>query len=258
MRLKSHALLATLLTAALMSACQPQTNDATTPESSESQAPQAHNDTHTEEHGNNVTTDAATDSANKAPTNNGMDATLTSDANTAFQQEYHKQMMTMHSAMMAGMSANDADVAFAKGMLAHHQGAVAMAKTQLKYGQDKTMNKLAQDVIDAQQGEIEQMQNWLAAHPDTASQPNTQAMQQAYKQSMVSMDSDMMTGIQASDADMAFAKGMLAHHQSAVAMAKVQLEYGQDSEMNKLAQDIIDTQQDEIELMQNWISEHSA
>ena len=56
---------------------------------------------------------------------------------------------------------------------------------------------------------------------------------------------------------MAFAKGMLPHHEGAVAMAEVQLKYGKNEEMRKLAQEIIDAQKAEIDLMQNWINEHS-
>ncbi|WP_131669325.1 CopM family metallochaperone [Psychrobacter pygoscelis] len=250
MRLTQQALVATLLTTSLLTACQPKADENATPAGDSTQVLE-HDVTHSHE---------PTDGQATGAMEHGADHDMAHDheAMTAFGQEYHEGMMTMHEDMMAGMMANDADVAFAKGMLAHHQGAVAMAKTQLKYGQDETMNTLAQDIINAQQSEIEQMQNWLASHPDTGSQPNTKAMQQAYEQSMQPMHGDMMEGIQDSDADMAFAKGMLAHHQGAIAMSKVQLEYGQDPEMNKLAQDIIDAQQSEIELMQNWISEHSA
>ena len=39
-----------------------------------------------------------------------------------------------------------------------------MAETELKYGKDPEMRKLAQDIIKAQKGEIEQMNKWLDNH----------------------------------------------------------------------------------------------
>ena len=57
-----------------------------------------------------------------------------------------------------------------------------------------------------------------------------------------------------SDAD--FVKLMLTHHQAAVDMAKIQLLYGKDPQMRRLAQEIITDQQSEIELMQLWLKEH--
>lgn len=179
------------------------------------------------------------------------------DTDNEVHQAYLQGMTKMHDDMMAGMMANDPDVAFAKGMLPHHEGAVAMAEVQLKYGKDATMRKLAEDIIAAQQSEIEQMQQWIAEHPDTQKQDNTEAMQHAYHQGMQAMHDDMMAGISDTDPDMAFAKGMLPHHQGAVAMAEVELKYGKDAAMRQLAEDIIAAQQAEIELMQNWISEHS-
>ena len=178
-------------------------------------------------------------------------------ATTDFGKEYMDSMNDMHEDMMESMQANDADVAFAKGMLPHHEGAVDMAEIQLKYGKDETMRKLAEDVIAAQEAEIKQMEDWLEANPDTEEQPNTIEMRQAYDASMKSMHDDMMQGILSEDADMAFAKGMLPHHEGAVAMAEVQLKYGKNEEMRKLAQEIIDAQKAEIDLMQNWINEHS-
>ena len=49
-------------------------------------------------------------------------------------------------------------------MLPHHIGAVKMAEVELKYGKDPEMRKLAENIINAQQAEIEQMQKWLKAH----------------------------------------------------------------------------------------------
>ncbi|WP_227526037.1 DUF305 domain-containing protein [Psychrobacter sp. FDAARGOS_221] len=184
------------------------------------------------------------------------------DANTSATTEFGKAYMAdmdgMHQDMMQALTANDADVAFAKGMLPHHEGAIDMAEVQLKYGKDDTMRKLAQDVIDAQQAEIDQMKAWLDEHPDTEEQEYTKQMQQAYSSSMNAMHDDMIQGLLSDDADIAFAKGMLAHHQGAVDMAKVQLEYGKDDAMRQLAEDIISAQQAEIELMQQWISEHES
>ena len=170
-------------------------------------------------------------------------------------KDYTKSMTDMHNEMMVGMAYNDPDTAFAKSMLGHHHGAVDMAKIELKYGTDETMRKLAKDIIDSQQLEIDIINKWLASHPDAPKpKPNTQVMQQAYTAGMQDMHDDMMTGIANPIPDMAFARGMLPHHRGAVDMAMIQLQYGTDKEMRKLAQDIIDAQQPEIIWLQEWIA----
>ena len=170
-------------------------------------------------------------------------------------KDYTKSMTDMHNEMMVGMAYNDPDTAFAKSMLGHHHGAVDMAKIELKYGTDETMRKLAKDIIDSQQLEIDIINKWLASHPDAPKpKPNTQAMQQAYTAGMQAMHDDMMTGIANPVPDMAFARGMLPHHRGAVDMAMIQLQYGTDKEMRKLAKDIIDAQQPEIIWLQEWIA----
>lgn len=82
-------------------------------------------------------------------------------SSSASSQEYMSGMKGMHDKMMAAVKESDPDKAFAKGMVAHHEGAIAMAETELKYGKDPEMRKLAQDIIKAQKGEIEQMNKWL-------------------------------------------------------------------------------------------------
>ena len=47
-------------------------------------------------------------------------------------------------------------------MIEHHQGAVAMAETELKDGTFPAAKALAQTIIDAQNGEIETMKKILA------------------------------------------------------------------------------------------------
>lgn len=57
-------------------------------------------------------------------------------------QEYLDGIQKMHDGMMKGVMAQDPDVAFAESMTAHHEDAIEMAKTQLKYGQNQEMRKL--------------------------------------------------------------------------------------------------------------------
>ena len=244
---RRFTLFATSLAAVmLLSACQPTTDDSEVIPIEEA----------------TQTTPETSESTDKMDAHVGHDMSGSGDATdkaemTDMLKDYTKAMTSMHNEMMVGMGYNDPDTAFAKGMLGHHRGAIDMAKIELKYGTDEAMRKLAQDIIDAQQVEIDIMNKWLASHPDVPKpKPNTEAMQAAYAKGMNTMHSDMMLGIAEPVADMAFARGMLPHHIGAVDMAKVQLQYGTDEEMRKLAQDIIDAQQPEIELMQSWIAAH--
>lgn len=70
-------------------------------------------------------------------------------------------MDQMHKDMMAGTMAADIDVAFVCGMIPHHQGAIDMARAELKYGDDEWAKAMAQKVIDAQEQEIADMRAWL-------------------------------------------------------------------------------------------------
>lgn len=241
---RHFALFATsVATALLLSACQPATEDSEVmPIEEATQATNEPSETAPEDAhaGHDMAANAVTVNAEKM---------------SDMLKDYTKSMTSMHNEMMVGMGYNDPDTAFAKGMLGHHRGAVDMAKIELKYGTDETMRILAQDIIDSQQLEIDILNKWLASHPDAPKpKPNTEAMQEAYVKGTNTMHSDMMLGIAEPVADMAFARGMLPHHIGAVDMAKVQLQYGTDEEMRKLAQDIIDAQQPEIELIQNWIA----
>lgn len=80
---------------------------------------------------------------------------------SAAMKAYMEAAERMHGPMMEGIQASDPDVAFVRGMIAHHQGAIDMAKVVLQYGNDDQAKKWANDVISEQQREITEMEEWL-------------------------------------------------------------------------------------------------
>lgn len=62
--------------------------------------------------------------------------------------------------LMAQASGNTADEAYIQKMIAHHEGAVAMARTALAHAKDAQVRQWAQGVIDAQEREIAEMKAW--------------------------------------------------------------------------------------------------
>ena len=75
-------------------------------------------------------------------------------------------------AMGAIKRSGNSDVDFVRLMLPHHQAAIDMAKTQLLYGKDPQMRRLAQEIITDQQSEIELMQRWLKQREPTSAKEN--------------------------------------------------------------------------------------
>ena len=67
----------------------------------------------------------------------------------------------MHAAMRSVAPSGNSDIDFVRLMLPHHQAAIDMAKTQLMYGKDPEIRRLAQEIITDQQSEIQLMQLWL-------------------------------------------------------------------------------------------------
>ncbi len=72
----------------------------------------------------------------------------------------------------------------------------------------------------------------------------------ALHQAMVSMQAAMERVQLTGNPDTDFALMMIPHHQGAIEMAKVELLFGTDPRLRRLAQEIIVTQQSEITVMQ--------
>jgi uncharacterized protein (DUF305 family) len=58
------------------------------------------------------------------------------------------------------------------------------------------------------------------------------------------------------DPDKDFVLMMMPHHQGAIDMAKVELQYGTDKELRQLATDIVTAQEKEIAQMKDWLTKN--
>jgi hypothetical protein len=84
-----------------------------------------------------------------------------------------------------------------------------------------------------------------------------EAMDKAHRdlmQGMPAMQSGMMQGMMAEDADVAFVCGMIPHHQGAIDMARAELQNGKDQWARDMAQKIIDAQEAEIAALRDWLA----
>lgn len=93
-----------------------------------------------------------------------------------------------------------------------------------------------------------------AGHGAADSAPQS-ASTQAYRDANERMHGDMTMDF-TGDPDVDFMRGMIPHHQGAIDMARIVLEYGSDPQVRALAEEVIATQQDDIEMMEKWLAEH--
>jgi uncharacterized protein (DUF305 family) len=71
-------------------------------------------------------------------------------------------MKVMDRDMAAAPMTGDIDRDFAAMMIPHHQGAIDMAKAELRYGKDPVIRRLAQEILVDQGSEIDAMLLWMS------------------------------------------------------------------------------------------------
>lgn len=183
------------------------------------------------------------------------------DPLTAYIAEQDQIMMDMMEDMKLDTPSGNASVDFLMGMIPHHESAIAMAESLLKYGgENEEIKKLAEDIISVQQDEIEEMNEMIKdfsteGHKD-------EEKEAAYLAEYNKMFDDphahhVDTG-SVKTVDEAFAIGMISHHQMAVDMARSIFEYTDSDRLKEMAQNIIEVQEQEIAQMQELLKEMRA
>lgn len=176
---------------------------------------------------------------------------------TAYLAEQDEIMTAMMKNMEVVPSGNAA-IDFLVGMIPHHESAIQMSESYLKHGAFNTdLKKLAEDIISAQTAEIEEMKTLITEIEKSGEKDTTkeEGYLKAYDEMMAShthMGHGTSTG---NNVDMAFAEGMIMHHQMAVDMAKAVLDYTDNEKVRTLAQNIIDLQDVEIQKMQGLLTQ---
>ncbi|GAB3241904.1 DUF305 domain-containing protein [Mycolicibacterium hippocampi] len=156
---------------------------------------------------------------------------------------------------------NDADVAFARDMIPHHEQAIVMSDIILvKQDIDPRVTELANQIKAAQGPEIETMRGWLAqwgAAPAPSGHeghdmPGDPPMHGSVHEAMGMMTDQQLEALrqaQGADASRQFLTGMIQHHEGAVTMAQSEIDAGQFDPAVALATDIIEAQVREIDTM---------
>ena len=144
------------------------------------------------------------------------------------------------------MHSVDSEYEFLVEMIPHHQEAVDSARETAARTPRPELRAFTQEIIQAQSAEIVAMRSWLADwYPGKSDKAAYQPMMRP------------TAGLSPDRADQAFLEDMIMHHRMAVMMADriAKGSLTERPELLKLADDIIRTQNTEIERMETWLFE---
>jgi uncharacterized protein (DUF305 family) len=180
------------------------------------------------------------------------------DANDAFEMNHEMntnalmQSMKSTTEMMNNSKMNgDFDYDFANLMIMHHQMAIDMSQVEIQEGADQSIVDMAAGIVAAQEIEIKMMQEFIKKYKIQATNNQTS---NSYKiaTEMKTMMNQMERVKMTQNVDKDYVAMMIPHHQSAVNMAKTQLQYGKQEVLFELSKNIIEDQNYEIEVFKQW------
>ena len=161
---------------------------------------------------------------------------------------------------------NDADVSFATDMIPHHAQALVMVDMTRGRELDPEFEQLAQQILEAQGPEIEEMTGWLRDWdqpiPETSrdhANAHDDSMDPGDMADMPGMMSDVelddLAAADISSFEDRWMVMMIAHHEGAIEMAQAEQEDGEFPDAIALAEGIESSQRAEIEQMRAMLND---
>lgn len=155
----------------------------------------------------------------------------------------------------------DADVTFVRNMLYHHDQAMTMTAMVDERTTSRDIRLLSGRMAATQEGEIEQLENWLAARDETLRDPAAGEHGHADMDGMQGMLTDeelaRLEAAEGAEFDRLFLELMIKHHEGAIAMVYDLYGSGggQESEVDSIARHVDSDQSIEISRMQRMLAE---
>ncbi len=151
-----------------------------------------------------------------------------------------------HSETMETMG--ETETMFATMMIPHHQQAIDMSELALSNSTNQDVRKLAQQIIDAQAHEIEQMQAWIDGHGHEVHGDHEMAGMASEE------DMAKLATLESPEFDELFLNLMILHHEGALEMVSM-LDGTDRPEAKELARHIVEVQKAEIALMNQLLQQ---
>src|SRR6186997_3230945 len=162
-----------------------------------------------------------------------------------------------HAAMVSSPGAAEApyDLQFIDTMIAHHQGAIDMAKLAEGRAEDDDLKQLTTEIIEDQGEEIAKMTEWRNAWFPDKPKPAINMELPGMSHGMSGMDLAKLASLNGTEFDKEFVNQMIPHHEGAIEMARDLANRSQRTELKELGGAIVTDQQAEIEDMKEWVDE---
>lgn len=149
------------------------------------------------------------------------------------------------------------DEDFARLMTVHHAGAQRLAAVEMAQGQDSTLRALAQHVLKGHERDNHVLTLALTRQPPKGQEYRPSNFKDPFVRRLAAALAPLhQLPPTHGPLDADFATLMQVHHQTGVALAKVELAFGKDAELKDAARRIVHDEQAEIRQYQRWLKVH--